>query len=101
MGGRFRREGTCIYIELTHVIQQKLTRHCKGITAVCCCRSAAEFNLFVTLWTIARQAPLSLGFPRQEYWSELAFPSPGDLPDPGIEPTPAALQVGSLPLSHR
>ena len=38
------------------------------------------------LWTIVRQAPLSMGFSRQEYWSGLPFPSPGDLPDPGIEP---------------
>ena len=41
----------------------------------------------VTLWTVAHQAPLSMGFPRQEYWSRLPFPTPGDLPDPGIEPT--------------
>ena len=40
----------------------------------------------MTLWTIARQAPLSMGFSRQEYWSRLPFPPPGDLPDPGIEP---------------
>ena len=39
----------------------------------------------MTLWTVARQAPLSVGFTRQEYWSELPFPSPGDLPDPRIE----------------
>ena len=39
----------------------------------------------MTPWTVARQAPLSMGFPRQEYWSELPSPSPGDLPDPGIE----------------
>ena len=39
------------------------------------------------LWTIARQAPLSMGFSRQEYWSGLLCPPPGDLPDPGIEPT--------------
>ena len=39
----------------------------------------------VTPWTVAHQAPLSMGFPRQEYWSELPFPSPGDLPNPGIE----------------
>ena len=43
--------------------------------------------LFVTLWTIACQAPLSMGFPKQEYWSGLPFPSPGDIPNPGIEPT--------------
>ena len=41
---------------------------------------------FVTLWTVAHQAPQSMGFPRQEYWSGLSFPSPGDFPDPGIEP---------------
>ena len=40
----------------------------------------------MTLWTVALQAPLSMGFPRQEYWSGLPCPSPGDLPDPGIEP---------------
>ena len=40
----------------------------------------------MTLWTVAGQAPLSLGFSRQEYWSGLPFPAPGDLPDPGIEP---------------
>ena len=40
-----------------------------------------------TPWTVAHQAPLSMGFPRQEYWSGLPFPSPGDLPDPGIKPT--------------
>ena len=43
------------------------------------------------------QAPLSMGFSRQEYWSRLPFPSPGDLPDPGIEPRSPALQVDSLP----
>ena len=48
-------------------------------------------------WTVARQAPLSLEFFRQEYWSGLLFPSPGDLPHPGIEPGSAALQVDSLP----
>ena len=43
-------------------------------------------QLFATLWAVARQAPLSMGFSSQEYWSGLPFPSPGDLPDPGIEP---------------
>ena len=42
--------------------------------------------LLATQWTVARQAPLSMGFSRQEYWSALPFPLPGDLPDPGIEP---------------
>ena len=48
-------------------------------------------NSLVTLWTAAGQAPLSMGFPRQEYWSGLPLPSPGDLPDPGIEPVSPAL----------
>ena len=53
-----------------------------------------------TLWTVACQAPLSTGFSRQEYWSGLPFPTPGDLPNQGIEPVPLALQVESLPLGH-
>ena len=48
-------------------------------------------------WTVAQQAPLSMGFPRQEYWSGLPLPSPGDLPDPGIEPVSSALHTDSLP----
>ena len=54
----------------------------------------------MTPWTVACQAPLSMGFPRQEYWSGLLVPSPGDLLDPGIKLVPPALQVDSLPLSH-
>ena len=50
-----------------------------------------------TPWTVTRQAPLSMGFSRQEYWSGLLFPSPGNLPDPGIEPGSPALQVDFLP----
>ena len=46
----------------------------------------SHVKLFATLWTVAHQAPLSIGFPRQEYWSGLPFPSPGNLPNPGIEP---------------
>ena len=53
-----------------------------------------------TPWTVARQAPLSMGFSRQEHWSGLPCPSPGELPDPGVEPTSPALQVGSLLLVH-
>ena len=53
-------------------------------------------QLFATPWTIACQAPLSMGFSRQEYWSGLPFPSPGYLPDPGFEPRSPALQADSL-----
>ena len=56
--------------------------------------------LFVTWWTIAHQAPLSIGFYRQEYWSGLPYPPLGDLPNPGIEPWSSALQEDSLPLNH-
>ena len=51
-------------------------------------------------WTVDQQAPLSMGFSRQEYWSELPFPSPGDLPDPGIQPMSLMSPAlgGSLPL---
>ena len=51
----------------------------------------------VTSWTISHQTPLSIRFPRQEYWNELQFPSPGDLPDPVIEPMSSVWQVDSLP----
>ena len=54
-------------------------------------------NSLGSLWTVACQAPLSIGFPRQEYWSGLPFSSPGDIPDPGIEPGSPALQADSLP----
>ena len=50
----------------------------------------SSVRLFVTLWTVACQTPLSMEFSKQEYWSELPFPSPGDLPDPGIKPTSLA-----------
>ena len=51
----------------------------------------------MTLWSVAHQPHLFMGFPRQEYWSGLPFPSPGDLSDPGIEPRSPTLQVDSLP----
>ena len=51
---------------------------------------------FSTLWTVAHQAPLSMRISRQEYWSGFLFPSPGNLPDPGIEPRSSVLQVDSL-----
>ena len=56
---------------------------------------------FAMLWTIAHQAPLSMGFSRQEYWGGLPIPSPGDLPDPGIEPGSPAFQEDSLPTELR
>ena len=56
----------------------------------------SRVQLFATLLTVALQAPLSMNFLRQEYWSGLPFPSPGDLPNSGIEPGSSALQADSL-----
>ena len=64
-----------------------LTQGCDG----------SESCSVVSPWTVARQAALSMGFSRQEYWSGLPFPSPGNLPNPGTEPRSPALQVDSLP----
>ena len=61
-------------------------------------KSLSRVRLFVTLWTVAYQASPSMGFSRQEYWSGLPFSSPGDLPDPGIEPRSPASQAASLPV---
>ena len=60
-------------------------------------KSLSRVRLFATPWTIAYQAPQSMGFSRQELWSGLPFPSPGYLPDLGIEPASPALQADALP----
>ena len=79
-------------------------------TRVCLCvythtraHSVSHVQLFGTLWTVAHQAPMSMEFSRQEYWSRLPFPTPGDLPNPGIQPASLgspALAGDSLPLGH-
>ena len=81
---------------------------CRMCVCVCVCvcvhaRMLSCVLLFATLWTAAHQAPLSMEFSRQVYWRGLPFPSPGDLPTPGMEPVfPGSLhwQADSLPLSH-
>ena len=60
-------------------------------------RSLSRVRLFATSWTVIYRAPQSMGFSRQEYWSGLPFPSPGDLPNPGIKPRSPALQTDALP----
>ena len=67
--------------------RKKLTRAC--LSCACC-----HVRLFAIPWTVALQAPLSMGFSRQDYWSGLPFASPGDLPDPGIKPKPSAVAAG-------
>ena len=60
-------------------------------------KSLSRVRLFATPWTVAYWASPSMGFSRQRYWSGLPFPSPEDLPDPGIKPRSPALQAGALP----
>ena len=68
------------------------------INTECCCLVTVSF---ATPWTVVCQAPLSTGLPRQEYWSGLPIAAPGDLFDPGIEPTSPAWQADILPLSRQ
>ena len=75
-----------------------------SVTATSCVQTVlshfSRAQLFVSPWTLARQAPLSMGFSMQVYWSGLPGPPPGDLPNPGTEPRSPASQADSLPLSH-
>ena len=64
---------------------------------LCCARLLCRVPLFATPWTVAPPAPLSMGFSRKDYWSGLPFPSPGDLPDPVVEPGCPTLQADVLP----
>ena len=59
-------------------------------------KSLSRVQLFATPWTVVYQAPPSIGFSKQQYWSGLLFPSPGDLPNPGIEPGSTTLQADTL-----
>ena len=68
---------------------------------MCMLSCFSHVRFIAILWTVALWASLSMGFSRQEYWSGLPCPPPGNLPDPGIEPTSPALQVDFLSLSHR
>ena len=84
--GSFRRkeEITCIYFYTYSVYV--CTNVYKHIYIYVACL-LSRVQLFATPWTVAHQVPLAMGFPRQEYWSGLPLPSPGDLPEAGIEPT--------------
>ena len=71
----------------------------KKVSCCCCCLALKScLTLCHTPWTVAHKSPLSMGFSRQEYWSGLPWPPPGDLPNPGIESMSPELQVDSLPL---
>ena len=99
MGSRPQNEGISSHVE--RLLRRLWTQTCEkmfSITSQLLFSCWAVTDSLVTQWTVAHQAPLSMGFPRQGYWSGLPFPSLGDLPDPGTEPLSLAWQVGSLPL---
>ena len=81
-----------------HLLHWKGILYHQATREACACMLShfSHVRFFVTLWTVAHQAPLSMGFPRQQYWSGLPFPPPGDLPDPGIKSGAPALQVDLL-----
>ena len=78
----------CLKID---ILALTITKAFLVITVVSEVKSLSRVRLFATPWTVAYQAPPSMGFSRQEYWSGLPFVSPGDLPDPGIESSSPAL----------
>ena len=78
-------------------IRLEMNLYISGIRA-CVLRQFSCVRFFVTLWTVPHQAPLSMGFPRREYWSGLPFPSPGNLSDVGIKPTSLNICIGRLVL---
>ena len=83
--------------------EKKELERFRSYSSYCCCLVAKSCPTFLQPHGLACQICLSMGFPRQEYWSGLPFPSPGDLPDPGIEPRRLHLlywQEDSLPPSH-
>ena len=91
----------CIWLVLTDIENAWRHSYCPqgvySITRKLKVKLLSNVQLFVTPWAVAYQAPLSMGFSRQEYWSGLPFPSPGDLPDPGIEPGSPTLQADTWP----
>ena len=94
-GGRYSKMNSlCVQLGL------KLLRNVSKVV-INCMYSVSHVCLFATSWTVAHQALLSVGFSKQEYWSGLPFPPPGDLPDPRIEPESPVLAVDSLLLSHQ
>ena len=83
----------CLQFFFQNVFESLLSR-CPPFTILCVSAPPSDS---ATPWTAAHQAPLSMGFSRQEYWNGWPFPSPGDLPDPGVEPGSPTTQADSLP----
>ena len=90
--------------ELEKAINQPSNSNLLLVLQHLCVRVLRHFScvrFFVTPWTVAQKAPLSMRFSMQKYWSGLPFPTPGDLPDPETELSSPSWQAGSLPLSHQ
>ena len=93
---------TMLLVSAVHKMNQLYIYMCMCVCMCVCVPSRFSYvQLFETPWTVAHQAPLSMGFSRQEYWRGLPCPPPGDLPNPGIKPLSPALQADSLPMSHQ
>ena len=88
--GRERCQETIVKFNIQLILrtQNSLSLYCKNgqLLSMCVLNCISCVQLFATLWMVARQAPLSMGFSRQEFWNRLPCPTPGDLPDSGIEP---------------
>ena len=98
--GRLTGSGLRDWLEISHSPKQSISGAKKVPSCCCCAYSLSHGRFFMTSWTVACQAPPSMGFFRQEHWSGFPFPSPGDRPGPGIEttvPVSPALQADSLP----
>ena len=92
----FSSSQTGMYLKCSGIKKHSIIWHTFELWCVCVCQSLSCVWLFTTPWTVVRQAPLSMEFSRQQYWSGLLFPAPGDLPDPVIKPRSPALQADSL-----
>ena len=100
----FQWSGSSLNTPLTTMFTQFLCFCCPLclLLHTCVLSHFSHVQLFATLWTVAHQVPLSMGFSRQEYWSRLLCPPPGDLPDPGIEPRSLHFScIGRWVLYHR
>ena len=97
-GGEFGGEWIHVYVWLSpFTVHLKLSQHCYSALSACI---LSHVRLFGTLWTVAHQTPLSMGFSRQEYGSGLPCPLPRDLPNPGTEPKSPVLQADLYQLSQ-
>ena len=99
---QFFPRNNCPFLFTLLLLRHSLGTHIFVQVLVCVLSRFSCVRFFVTLWTVARQVPLSMGIPRQEYWSGLPCPPPGDRPDPGIEPaslTSPALAAGFFTMS--